>query len=299
MQLFALAISIRWIISVLEVPLRERQFWATVVMILATTSVTWLLLRLTPGASDTFAGASTRRTAGEMAAMLRLARRAAEVLVIAAAVLVMLHYFGLDPTAALAGLGIGGIAVALAAQKTLENVIGGLSIMFDKAVRVGDFLEGRRDDRHGRLHRPPLDPDPDARSHHRQRAERPDREREHRNAVGARQVLVSSFRRACATRRRPPRCARSSTACATCSPAIPASIPAPIRARFFRLGPFSLDIEVFAYIVAGDWDGRFSRTSRTCCFDVMEIVEREGTAIALPSQRLTLADARSAASLPR
>ena len=33
------------------------------------------------------------------------------------------------------------IAVALAAQKTLENVIGGFSLVFDKAVRVGDFLK--------------------------------------------------------------------------------------------------------------------------------------------------------------
>ena len=41
----------------------------------------------------------------------------------------------------LAGLGVGGIAVALAAQKTLENVIGGTSIIFDGAVRVGDLLK--------------------------------------------------------------------------------------------------------------------------------------------------------------
>src|SRR4029077_3588445 len=38
-------------------------------------------------------------------------------------------------------LGIGGIAVALAAQKTLENVVGGVSIIVDHAVRVGDFLK--------------------------------------------------------------------------------------------------------------------------------------------------------------
>ena len=50
-------------------------------------------------------------------------------------------YFGVDATAGLAGLGIGGIAVALAAQKTLENVIGGFSLVFDKALRVGDVLK--------------------------------------------------------------------------------------------------------------------------------------------------------------
>ena len=46
---------------------------------------------------------------------------------------------GLNVTTTLAGLGIGGLAVALAAQKTLENLIGGVSLLMDKAIQVGDF----------------------------------------------------------------------------------------------------------------------------------------------------------------
>jgi hypothetical protein len=49
-------------------------------------------------------------------------------------------YFGINLTATLAGLGVGGIAVALADQKTLENVIAGVSLIVDQAVRVGDVL---------------------------------------------------------------------------------------------------------------------------------------------------------------
>ena len=41
----------------------------------------------------------------------------------------------------LAGLGIGGLAVALGAQKTFENIVGGVSLLMDKAVHVGDFCE--------------------------------------------------------------------------------------------------------------------------------------------------------------
>ena len=73
--------------------------------------------------------------------LLRVGRRVVDLLVIFAALLVMLRRFGIDPTPALAGLGVGGIAVALAAQKTLENVIAGASLIFDQAVRVGDFLK--------------------------------------------------------------------------------------------------------------------------------------------------------------
>jgi MscS family membrane protein len=41
-------------------------------------------------------------------------------------------------TAALAGLGIGGLAIGLGAQKTFENMMGGISILTDRAVLVGD-----------------------------------------------------------------------------------------------------------------------------------------------------------------
>ena len=63
------------------------------------------------------------------------------MLLIFAGVLVILYYFGVNPTAVVAGLGVGGIAVALAAQKTLENVIGGVSLVLDRVIRVGDTLK--------------------------------------------------------------------------------------------------------------------------------------------------------------
>ena len=63
------------------------------------------------------------------------------MLAIFVGVLATLRHFGVDPTPALAGLGVGGIAVALAAQKTLENVIAGASLIFDQAVTTGDFLK--------------------------------------------------------------------------------------------------------------------------------------------------------------
>jgi MscS family membrane protein len=57
------------------------------------------------------------------------------------AVVVALALLGLNVSAALTGLGIGGLAVALGAQKTLENLIGGVSLLMDKALQVGDFCK--------------------------------------------------------------------------------------------------------------------------------------------------------------
>jgi small-conductance mechanosensitive channel len=71
---------------------------------------------------------------------LRLVRRLIDGLILFAGLLFTLHHFGINLTATLAGLGVGGIAVALAAQKTLENVIAGVFLIADQAVRVGDVL---------------------------------------------------------------------------------------------------------------------------------------------------------------
>jgi small-conductance mechanosensitive channel len=54
--------------------------------------------------------------------------------------LLMLDNLGIDVTALVAGLGIGGIAVALAVQNILGDLFASLSITFDKPFLVGDFL---------------------------------------------------------------------------------------------------------------------------------------------------------------
>jgi MscS family membrane protein len=60
--------------------------------------------------------------------------------IIAAAALLAVgaQRLGLPVYGILAGLGVGGLAIALAAQPTMENLIGGLSLFADKPIRVGD-----------------------------------------------------------------------------------------------------------------------------------------------------------------
>jgi MscS family membrane protein len=53
--------------------------------------------------------------------------------------LILFYIAGVNLTAVLAGVGIGGIAIALAAQKSLENLFGSMTIISDKAIRVGDL----------------------------------------------------------------------------------------------------------------------------------------------------------------
>jgi MscS family membrane protein len=83
----------------------------------------------------------TRTQHGGGESILILMQRITRILLLIIALLVALAIFGFNVKTTLAGLGIGGLAIALAAQKTLENLIGGVSLLMDKALRVGDFCQ--------------------------------------------------------------------------------------------------------------------------------------------------------------
>jgi MscS family membrane protein len=71
--------------------------------------------------------------------ILPLVRQVLKLLLFLFAILTVLSAWGYNTTTLLAGLGVGGLAVALAAQKTIENLFGGLSVIGDRPVLVGDF----------------------------------------------------------------------------------------------------------------------------------------------------------------
>ncbi len=216
--------------------------------------------------------------------MLRLTRWVVDLLIIFAGALVTLDYFGVNPTAALAGLGVGGIAVALAAQKTLENVIGGVSLIFDQAVRLGDSLKvgdtqgtvediGLRSTRIRTLDRTVVSVP---------------------NGQIANMTLENFssrdkfwFHPILALR------------CGTTSPQMYIVLDGirglldesrhlqrdSVRVRFLRFGSFSLDVEVFAYVLARDWN-QFLEVQEGLLLSIMECIESRGVQFAFPPQMI-------------
>ena len=77
------------------------------------------------------------RTGNE--SLVLLGERLLRALVVLVAVFAILAIIGVDTKTALAGLGIGGIALALGAQRTVENLLGGILLLSDKALAIGDF----------------------------------------------------------------------------------------------------------------------------------------------------------------
>ncbi len=73
--------------------------------------------------------------------LLRLLARIIGILAVASIAAYGAQQLGLPVIGVLAGLGVGGLAVALAAQSSIENLIGGLNLYADRPIRVGDFCE--------------------------------------------------------------------------------------------------------------------------------------------------------------
>jgi MscS family membrane protein len=74
-------------------------------------------------------------------AALILLRKVAKALIIAVLTVQILEIMGFDVTTAIAALGIGGLALALGAQKTVENLVGSVNVVADRPVEVGDFCK--------------------------------------------------------------------------------------------------------------------------------------------------------------
>jgi MscS family membrane protein len=100
----------------------------------------WLLSRLADRGFDRAVNqVRIQRKGGE--SILIVVQRLTRVVMLIIGVVTALALFGFNVKTTLAGLGIGGLAIALAAQKTLENVISGVSLLMDEAVHVGDLCQ--------------------------------------------------------------------------------------------------------------------------------------------------------------
>lgn len=72
--------------------------------------------------------------------LVPLVRKSLKALVVVLGVIFLLHNLGVQVTSLIAGLGIGGLAVALAAQETLSNFFASLVILIDRPFRLGDLV---------------------------------------------------------------------------------------------------------------------------------------------------------------
>jgi MscS family membrane protein len=220
--------------------------------------------------------------------ILPLGRQIVKLSVYLIAILSVLSVWGYNTTTILAGLGVGGLAVALAAQKTIENLFGGISVIGDRPVLVGDVC--RFGDRVGevmhiglrstRIRTPDRTiisiPNGQFSSIQLENISGRDKIWFHptlslRRDTTSDQLLqvLSSFREILTGQ----------------SKVETGKIPV----RFIGVGSYSLDVEAEAYVTTADYD-EFMAIRQELLIQMLKAVEHAGTALAVPIQESFASD---------
>jgi MscS family membrane protein len=136
-----IAVSIHaFCVHLLAPPLLYRTYYYRLLAVLLVGCFLWLVSALADRGYQHVANRMrAQQTGGE--SLVIVMQRLNHILLLLIGILAALAITGVNVKTTLAGLGIGGLAIALAAQKSLENLIGGISLLMDKAIRVGDFCK--------------------------------------------------------------------------------------------------------------------------------------------------------------
>jgi MscS family membrane protein len=273
-------VLVTWL-SATNLPLLVRFYTSQMAVAVGIVGLAWLLVRLVDVFADLMRTHLQYLNQPGRIAITHLLQRLSKALVIVIGGLALLYLAGVDLTAALAGLGIGGIAVAFAAQKTLESLFGGILIISDQPVRVGDFCKvgnvlgtveqiGLRSTRIRTLDRTVVSiPNGQMASENLENYGVRDKIW-FRPTIGLRyETRADQLRYVLAEVRRMlyehPMVETSSA-----------------RIRFVRFGGSSLDLDVFAYVLTSDY-ARFLEVQEDLLLRIMDIVEASGTGVAFPS----------------
>jgi len=105
-------------------------------------SISFIIQRILGGAlawyQENFAVKTVKRLDDEL---IPLVRRVAKILIWIIALLIILPIYGVNISALIATLGVSSLAIALAAQDTIANIIAGFMIMVDRPFRLGDKIK--------------------------------------------------------------------------------------------------------------------------------------------------------------
>ncbi|MFH1770487.1 MAG: mechanosensitive ion channel family protein [archaeon] len=110
--------------------------------ILIIMDVFWFIISFIDGLILNFVTPAASKSKSDLDDMLvPLIRKIMKTVLVLIAIIMIVDNFGYDITSLIAGLGIGGLAFALAAKDMLANLFGGVAIMTDKPFKLGDRIK--------------------------------------------------------------------------------------------------------------------------------------------------------------
>ena len=285
-----------WFVGYIGTSILYRLYYRRIVLVLLAAAFYWTLMKITRVISRRVGSSLSSRGMMAERSIVSLSRRFLEVVFFLLVLLTVLKSLGVDVTTALAGVGIGGLALGLGAQKTFENVFGGVSLLFDKVLVVGDSCKisnrigtvediGLRSTRIRTLDRTLLSiPNgimatstiENYRSQDKYLCQQIVRLRYDLAPDHVRYVL-DELRDV--LRRNPKVEDRSS------------------RVRFLRFAEYALEVEIYAYLLVPD-NETYLAEQEMLLLQLMDVLEKTGAVVALPSQ-VTLVEKDSWAAPPK
>ena len=286
LRLILVFFFVQFTTALLTLPLVSRWALGKVFAPLNILLLAWAFVRVCRVGGQVFRQRLERIGRADTKAVVLLGQRTLIGLTVFTAVVGLMQIAGYNATALLASLGVGGIAVALAAQKTIENLFGGVALILDKSVRVGDFC--KIGDRTGTVEEIGL------RSTRIRTLDRsllivPNGQLSIMNLenFGMRDRILFRHNLAIQGETQAGQVVYLLTELRQLLYGHPMIDSSNCRARLMELGVNSLNIQVFAYIKTTDWP-LFLEAQEALLLQILGIVEAAGTSMAFPTQVLYL-----------
>lgn len=140
LSMMVLTIVLEYTVPTLQLPINLAKYIVLVLDILTPVYATLAVYRLVDLISIYLwkKAEKTETTLDDQ--LVPLVVRLVRIIVVVLGFLYILTVFGVDVTAMLLGLSVGGIAIALAAQDTIKNLFGSLMIFLDRPFQIGDVI---------------------------------------------------------------------------------------------------------------------------------------------------------------
>ena len=261
---------------------RLRTILEHIVTMLFLVSLAWLCARVVDAAMGRIRTVFESKRHSFTYSVLPLGSRVLKIAILLLAIAAVLSSWGYNTTSILAGMGLGGIAVALAAQKTIENLFGGVAVISDQPVTVGEFCKfgnqtgtvediGLRSTRIRTTDRTLVTvPNGTFASMTLENFDRRDKMLFHFMLNLRRDTKPDQVRGLL----------ESIGKILTGHPKIECGA---LPVRFVGVGTYSLDVEIFVYVLTRSGD-EFMKIQQDLYLSILDAVEAAGTALALPTQ---------------
>src|SRR5208337_4011340 len=131
----------RILAAYLGMPLLQRHYYTQVTEVAVIIGASWILWQLIRWFLQRVRSRALARGHSGTGSLMLLGERIVKAIIFVMAMFFILGILGFNMTTALAGVGIGGLAIGFGAQQTIANLFGGVSVLGDEVIRVGDVCK--------------------------------------------------------------------------------------------------------------------------------------------------------------